>query len=111
MDSKVLFLLGCIPTRLLLALVFYKVDEKYLPYLSSLLFLIGFSFIYLYINNKRLDAPEAGGKTWWKDLRPIHGSLYIMAGLYALKKSRLSSTILLGDAVLGLLFFINHHYN
>ncbi len=110
MNSKLLFLVGCIPSRLLLALLLYKINEKYLPVLSILLLLIGTSFIYLYLSNKRLDAPEAGGKTWWKDLRPIHGSLYILAGLLALKKCRLSSLVILLDTILGLSFFINHHY-
>lgn len=108
MNSKLLFLLGCLPVRLLLALFAYKVDEKYLPFLSVFLFAIGFSFIYLYVTNSRLKAPEAGGETWWKNLRPVHGMLYIIAGLYSLKKNRASALILVIDAVFGLGAFINH---
>lgn len=108
MNSKLLFLLGCIPIRFLLAIFAYKINEKYLPYLSIFLYIIGISFIYLYITNSRLKAPEAGGETWWKNLRPIHGVLYIAAGLYAMKKNRACSLILVIDVVFGFGAFINH---
>lgn len=108
MNSKLLFLLGCIPVRLLLAGLTYKIDDKYLPYLAVVLIAVGISFIYLYISNSRLEAPEAGGKTWWKNLRPIHGMFYITAGLYAMKKDRVASLILIIDVIFGLGAFINH---
>jgi hypothetical protein len=110
MNSKLLFLIGCIPVRLLLAGLTYKISEKYLPYLSGLFFAIGISFIYLYLSGSRLKAPEAGGETWWKNLRPIHGMLYITAGIYALKKSRAAALILITDVVLGLSAFIQHRF-
>lgn len=110
MKSKILFLLGCIPVRILLAAFTYKLEEKYLPYLSVILFAVGASFIYLYITNSRLKAPEAGGETWWKNLRPIHGMFYLIAGLYALKKDRSAAVILVIDVVFGLGAFINHNY-
>jgi phosphatidylglycerophosphate synthase len=110
MNSKLLFMVGCIPTRLLLALLTYKISEKYLPYLSILFFSIGISFIYLYLTNSRQKAPEAGGKTWWNNIRPIHGMFYIIAGIYALKKSRLAALILVVDLIFGLAAFIQHRY-
>lgn len=110
MNSKALFLLGCIPTRLLLAGITYKIDEKYLPYLSLLFFAIGASFIYLYLTNSRTEAPEAGGETWWKNIRPVHGVLYILAGIYAVKKNRYASLVLLVDVIFGLLAFTQHRY-
>jgi hypothetical protein len=111
MNKEILFLGGCIPARLLIALCAYKINAKYLPYFSIFLFLIGFSFLYLYIFNKRLNAPEAGGKTWWKNLRPIHGTLYIIASIYAFNKNRLSALFLLIDAILGLSFHFLHKYH
>lgn len=106
MNSRLLFLFGCIPVRLLLALLAYKIDEKYLQYLSILFIGIGLSFFYLYVSNTRLDAPEAGGNTWWKNIRPIHGAFYLTAGIYALKKSRISALLILIDALFGLTSFI-----
>ena len=108
MNSSLLFLLACIPARLLLAGLTYKINDKYLPYLSMVFFAIGISFVYLYLSNSRLKAPEAGGETWWKNLRPIHGMLYITAGIYALKKSRTAAIILIIDVIFGLLAFAQH---
>lgn len=106
MQSKLLFLLCCIPTRLLLALLAYKIDEKYLQYLSILFIGIGLSFFYLYITNSRLNAPEANGTTWWKEIRPIHGAFYLTAGIYAYKRSRISALLILIDAIFGLSAFV-----
>ena len=110
MNSKIFFILGCIPTRLLLSLLLLKIDKKYLPYLSIPLFLIGLSFIYLYFSKSRLNAFEAGGETWWKNWRPIHGLLYITAGILCLKQNRFSSLVILLDTILGLSLFVHHHY-
>jgi hypothetical protein len=109
MNSSLLFLFGCIPVRLFLAGLSYKINEKYLPYLSVVLFAIGISFVYLYLSNSRLKAPEAGGETWWKNLRPIHGMLYITAGIYALKKDRTVGILLLVDVIVGLLAFAHRN--
>lgn len=107
MNSKLLFLFGCLPVRVLLALLAYKIDSNYLPYLSILFISIGASFIYLYLTNSRLKAPEAGGKTWWHNIRPIHGMLYLTAGIYALKKdTNMASLILCIDVVFGLSAFV-----
>jgi len=109
MNSKLLFLVGCIPIRVLLALLTYKINEKYLPYLAVVFIVVGLSFISLYLTDSRLEAPEAGGNTWWRNLRPIHGMLYITAGIYALKKDRTSALILLIDVMFGLTAFISHN--
>ncbi len=94
-QSTLAFLLGCIPLRSLLAYITYKLGSAS-PVLSIesssetasifetsysiirtliivILMGIGISFLILYFKNLRLDAPEAGGKTWWNNLRPIHG--------------------------------------
>jgi hypothetical protein len=109
-QSKTLFLLGCIPVRTLLTYLAYKIPNVHVLFLP--LFLIGVSFVYLYFFNKRLNAPEAGGKTWWKNLRPIHGLFYIIAAIYALKGNNNMTSLFLGlDVVLGLSAFLLHHYS
>lgn len=105
MQSKVLFLLGCIPVRIALAILAYKLSSDQLQTLSIPLFLIGASFLYLYVFNKRLDAPEAGGKTWWSNLRPIHGMLYLTAALYASRGDHLAAAVLGADVAFGLFVF------
>jgi len=106
---KELFIL-CLLARISLSLIFFFVNTNYLPYLAPFSFIIGFSMLFLFFTRKRLNAFEAGGKTWWHKFRPIHGILYVLASIYALKKNHLSGLFILADAFLGLFFFVLHHF-
>jgi hypothetical protein len=103
------FLLGCIPIRIVFTLILKYVKNDYLPYLGIPLLLQSFGFLYLYFKNLRLNAPEAGGKTWWANLRLIHGALYLTAAIYAFQKKDISWVPLLIDVIVGLIFFLIHH--
>jgi hypothetical protein len=112
MNSKLLFLLGCIPTRILLIYMTY-ISIKYPDYqklLGLLLLTISFSFFYLFLYNKRLDAYEAGGYTWWARLRPVHGIFYLVAGIMCLRNNSKAYLILICDLVFGLGAFINYRF-
>jgi hypothetical protein len=126
MNSKLLFLIGCIPTRLLLAyLAYYSLnyDSKFsnnLKYILTIItFLIGLSFIIIYEKGWRKTGPETGGKEiWWNDYRPIHGSIYLtfsfLTLLHILKPSysclKYIWILLLLDVLIGL-FAFSKHYN
>jgi hypothetical protein len=99
--SRILFLLGCIPVRLLLVLTVFKLSPVHLKYFSIILFCIGFSFLYLFFTNSRLKAPEAGGETWWYNLRPIHAGFYLTAAVYAAKGQNIAGILLLCDVLFG----------
>ena len=58
------------------------------------------------ITNGRLNAPEGGGVTWWKNLRLLHGSLFICAAIYAFNKDNYAYIPLLIDPIVGLFSFI-----
>ena len=103
------FLLGCIPIRIIFVLILKYVNEDYLPYLSVPLLLISFGFLYLYFTNLRLNAPEAGGKTWWANLRLIHGALYLTSTIYAFQKKDIAWVPLLIDVIFGLVSFLFNH--
>lgn len=112
MNSKLLFLTCCIPMRILLVYLAY-ITYKY-PYyqklLGILLLIFSISFFYLFLENKRLNAFEAGGYTWWARVRPIHGLFFLIAGIMCLQNNKQAYLILLCDVVFGLGAFINHRF-
>lgn len=112
MEPHTLFLLGCIPTRLLLAYLVFVSDtfsEHIRVWMQVVLGLIGFSFLTLYITNSRMHAPEAGGVTWWHELRPIHGPLYVLAAALIRIHPQMAGSVLAFDALIGLLAGLARH--
>ena len=86
MNSAKLFLLGCLPTRFLLALTAKRLVGPKLRALGYVLLAIGLTFLWLYFKNARLRAFEAaGGLTWWAPFRLLHGALYLASAVYALQ--------------------------
>ena len=109
---NLLFLLGCIPIRILLVYLSTLVPPDKLIFFSIPLLIVAIGFLYLYFTNKRLNALEAGsGGTWWSKLRLIHGLLYLAAFIYAFKGSNLVWIPLLIDVLFAISVFIIHNYN
>lgn len=108
-NSLYYFLFACIPLRIILAILPLYLPEKMLLYLGLILLVIGTSFLYLYFNNLRLDAPEAGGITWWAKFRLIHGALYLTASHYAFTHQRIAWIPLTMDVILGFFLFLQKH--
>jgi len=106
-DKKLLFLFGCIPARMLLAYFTTVVPLEYLKYYGLILLAISIGFFWLYFTNTRLDAPEAGGTTWWSSFRPIFGALYLIAAIYCFQgKQNLAWIPLAIEIIFGLILFI-----
>ena len=107
--SILLFLLACIPARLLLA--WYSTKVPNLMLFGLVLLAVSLSFLYLYFTGGRLQAPEAGGVTWWANYRLIIGLLYLTAAIYAIQGKRdLVKVPLLMDVALGLFLFYKRHF-
>lgn len=107
MNSKALFLLGCIPARLFLVWLSRNIPVQYLKFLGVGLLLFGLHSLYLYFTNGRLNAFEAGGKTWWADFRLIFGSLLVIAAIYCFQgKQDMVWVPLTIDVIFGLLLFL-----
>tara|TARA_B110000967_G_C18895005_1_gene569969 strand:- start:589 stop:948 length:360 start_codon:yes stop_codon:yes gene_type:complete len=104
------FLFGCIPARILIAVIPLIASAKILFYYSFILLAIAIGFLYLYFTNGRMNAPEAGGKTWWANYRIIHGLLYLIAAWYAFNKQQIAYAPLSLDVCIGLGLFLNKHY-
>jgi hypothetical protein len=109
MNSILLFLFACIPARLLLA--WYSTKVPNLTIFGVILLAMALSFLYLYFTGSRLQAPEAGGTTWWANHRLIIGLLYLAAAIYAIQGKRdLVKYPLLIDVAFGLVLFYMRHF-
>ena len=105
-----LFLFGCIGTRALFVIVAKMASVEYLPYLGYLALLPAIGFFYIFITKSRETGAEVfGGKIWWNDLRPLHGTIYALFAYNAIQKNPNSWMFLLADVLVGLLSFLWHH--
>jgi hypothetical protein len=107
--SKLYFVIGCIPARILIMLIAMYLRKDDLPYYGVLLLGPAIGFLYLYFTNSRLKAQEAGGHTWWKNIRIFHGLLYLAAAVMAFTKNRLTWIPLAIDVVFGVGAFLYHY--
>lgn len=107
----VLFLIGCIGSRTLIAYTAKTIDINYLPYMGYLAIVIILDTLYIYITGSRTTGLEVfGGKIWWNDLRPIHALLYGLFAYSAINKQPTAWIYLMVDVVIGLVSFLVYHY-
>jgi hypothetical protein len=110
MNKTLLFLIGCLGTRLAISLIAKFAPPDLLPFLGVLALLPAIGFIIIYLSDLRKSGVEAGGKIWWNDLRPVHACIYLLFALFALKKQSFSWVVLLLDFILGYLVWLSHYY-
>jgi len=107
----VLFLFGCISSRLLLVYIAKNIDIKFLPFMGYLLLLPAIGFFYIYLTGIRKRGLEVfGDKIWWNDLRPIHGFLYLLFSYNAIIGNKNAWIILFVDVLFGLISFLIYHF-
>lgn len=99
-----LFIWVCIPTRLYIAWL-PQVMPGRLRVLGLVISIMAAGTLYLAITNGRMNAVEAGGKTWWAPFRFIHGALLAAAAAMLLKNNRNASLPLAIDAIIGIAAF------
>ena len=105
-----LFLFGCIGTRLFLVYLAKTVSIQYLPVLGYAALLVAIGLMYFFITGARKTGFEVfGDKIWWNNLRPVHATLYALFAYYAIQKSPNAWMFLLADVILGLVAFVRHH--
>jgi hypothetical protein len=106
-----LFLFGCILVRFFFVYL-AKNYTKYLKQMGLIALVISFGFFYVYFTKSRPIGIEVfGDKIWWNNLRPIHGSLYLLFAIFALNGNVNAWKLLLIDVLLGLSSFLLFHYN
>ena len=104
------FLIGCIGLRIILALAAKNADIKTLRYMGLLALIPAFGFLFLYTFNLRKTGFEAGGTIWWKNMRAIHGFLYLLFSILAIKGFKDSWKIMALDVFIGLVFWYMKYY-
>lgn len=110
-NRLLLFLFGCILSRLVLV-VLAKYSSDNILYLMGIGALcISFGFMYIFISGTRKSGPETfGEKIWWNDFRPIHAFLYLLfAVLVFTKWKHYAWIVLLVDVLIGLGAFLYFH--
>jgi hypothetical protein len=106
-----LFLIGCIGTRIALALAARSMAPEWLPYAGAVALLPAIGFFTIYLFDLRTTGPEVfGDRIWWNSLRPIHGAMYTGFALLAFQKNPYAWMVLAADAALGLGAFLQHHF-
>ena len=107
-----LFLFGCIGTRLLLTVVSAFASERLLKLLGIIAFIFVIGWLYIIFIGKRDTGPEVlGGKIWWKNLRPFHALLWALFSYLAITGNRNAWIVLFIDTIFGLLFFLKFHWS
>ena len=106
-----LFLIGCIGSRILFTILAKTIDIQYLPILGYIALLPAFGFIYIFLTGSRKTGLETGGdKIWWNLLRPLHSLLYFLFAYYAINKNQNNAWKFLAlDVSIGLFSFVYYH--
>lgn len=106
-----LFLIGCIGTRLFFTYMAKNSNLRVLKYMGYLALLPAIGFMYLYLTGSRKTGAEVfGGQIWWDSLRPIHSVLYFAFAYNAINANKNAWIILLADVLFGLASFLVHHF-
>lgn len=106
-----LFLFGCIGTRSLLVYLAKTTNKTFLMFMGYLALLPAIGFFYIFFTGTRQTGVEVfGDKIWWNNLRPIHGTLYLLFAYNAIIGNLNAYLYLLVDVLFGLTSFITFHY-
>lgn len=97
----------CIAVRMLLAVL----AKKYPMWVAPFAAIVSIGFFAVYFGGIRKSCPESGDKTgpcWWNDMRPVHGLIYAIFVIMALRKNPDAWYLLLLDVIIGIMAFGFH---
>lgn len=106
-----LFLVGCIGSRLALTAISAYSTGTFLKLLGLLALgpVIGWLYI-IFIGKRDTGLEVFGDKIWWKDLRPLHTLLWATFSYMAISGNRKAWIVLLTDTLFGLSAFLVYHW-
>lgn len=102
--SPAIFWVGCLGTRLAIALLILFSASSMLLSTALIVFSLGIaiSIIVIWIFKLRMTGFEAGGLIWWNALRPIHGVLWTLVAWFIFKKKHtIASMVVVADVGLA----------
>lgn len=105
-----LFLIGCVGTRSLIALMAMKANLTLLRYMGYISLAPAIGFAYIFLTGSRKTGPEVfGDKIWWNNLRPLHSVMYFSFAYNAIRGNRNAYLWLVLDVCIGLISFLRFH--
>lgn len=106
-----LFLIGCIGSRLAFTIISAYSTGTFLKLLGLLALgpVIGWLYI-IFIGKRDTGLEVFGDKIWWKDLRPIHTLMWATFSYMAINGNRKAWIVLLIDTLFGLSAFLVYHW-
>jgi hypothetical protein len=105
-----LFLTGCVGTRLAFVYAAKTSGPAMLEVLGALAILPAAGFFYIYLTGARKTGAEVfGDRIWWNNLRPFHGVMYALFAVMALFHIPHAWIVLLVDVIVGTAAFAIHH--
>ena len=110
-----LFYMGCIPLRLLFVCLAYchkSLPKPFFTLFTVMTAVIGIGFWMIYLNGWRKTGPETFGKPiCWNDLRPFHGTMYLLFSLCSLSEAgrKYAWMFLALDVFVGFVASIQHY--
>tara|TARA_R100001163_G_C5068510_1_gene209045 strand:+ start:17099 stop:17452 length:354 start_codon:yes stop_codon:yes gene_type:complete len=107
----ILFIFGCLGTRLYLVYLAKLNDPSISKLLIalSLIFSVGFITIYAF-NLRKTGLETLGSPIWWNHLRPFHALTFGLYSYLTYINYEKSWIILLFDTIVGAISFFNYHY-
>jgi hypothetical protein len=105
-----LFLIGCMGSRLLLVYIAKNSSPQVLKYLGYLTLLPAIGFMYIFLTGSRQTGVEVfGEKIWWNNVRPLHSLLYFIFSYQAILGNKYAWVYLMADVIIGFIGFVLHH--
>lgn len=106
----ILFLTGCVGSRLALVYLAKMATPQMLELLGAIALLPAAGFFYIYATGSRKTGPEVfGDRIWWNGLRPFHGTMYAIFAIMALFHIPYAWVVLLIDVLVGTIAFAAYH--
>ncbi len=104
--NSLVFLLGCLGTRLAFA-YFATLYPIYSAFIAAL---ISIGFFYIYFTGSRSVGIETGGKPiWWNSFRPLHGTMYGLFAILSYTGYKYAPAIIVVDTFIGLIAWLKNY--